>query len=392
MSVSDDNMYTNIGDPMAGDLPEVEKEQSVHNEMREGDSGLGLPDFAPKNARVLSDAEAKKYERMLDEDLRQKFEEQLKELEGAGRGWHIPNCIRRGVSVVMILLGAVLGLFLVTSLVRFIKDIQELPVPWNYSAGVAAGVFAVIILLVIFKLFWMVLSLNRSPKINLKSMKILAERQNLQKYAIEKQGEAKKALEKYLRDYPLLASARAELLAIGLTPSEHEKLVTARERLLDRNRPQSPDKWLGEFKSSFQSVIGIAAKRRVKQYSFRVGVGTAASPIAIVDQMIVLYTCISIVKDLMLLYNLRPAFGQTSVVLSRSIIHVYLSGMVGEAASNAAEGLSETVGEFSGEIGAVLGSGFGKFLSARTTEAALNSFLVWRLGKRAVAMLEPVTS
>ena len=111
----------------------------------------------------------------------------------------------------------------------------------------------------------------------------------------------------------------------------------AKKRLLDSSRPRTHGEGLEDFQEEFQGVLDHVAGRRIKQYALRVGAGTAASPIAMVDRMIVLYGCTAMVKDLFAVYHLRPALGQTVVILSRAVVQTYLSGMIEEAAETAVD-------------------------------------------------------
>jgi uncharacterized membrane protein YcjF (UPF0283 family) len=363
------------------------KEESVVR--RAGDSGLGVPEFEPVASRPLSAAEIAAHQQAVDAALREKAEAMLAELE-LDEGWRLPAPIRRFCAYVLVLLAAVLGLFMVTQVVQFFAEINALP-PW--SQGLAIGglvLFGGALAVVLFQLLWGVVRLQRSPRIHLKAMTALAERRQMQFLAAEKQADARRVLMRYLRDYPVEKRSRMKLLAMGLSEPDWESLLTARDQLLDADRTQSDADWLAAFGRSFQGALDKLARRRIKQYARRAGIGTAASPVAMVDQLVVLFSCTAMVKDLFVLYHLRPAFGQTAVILARSVVLTYLSGMIEETAETVADATADSLADFMGESASVLTGAVGRAVGAKTAEAALNGLLIWRLGKRAMGQLQPI--
>lgn len=208
--------------------------------------------------------------------------------------------------------------------------------------------------------------------------------------AIEKQGKARKLLVKYLRTYPKSTSDRKRMLNLGMTAEEWSRLMEAKGRLLDSSRPLTHSDWLDDFRSEFQGLLDEVSRRRIKQYAVRVGAGTAASPIAMVDQMIVLYGCSGVVKDLLTIYQLRPAFGQTAVILSRGVVQTYLSGMVEDAMEPLADMGADSLSEFAGEGASILTGTVGRAVGAKAAEAALNGWLLHRLGRRVMTQLQPI--
>ena len=64
--------------------------------------------------------------------------------------------------------------------------------------------------------------------------------------------------------------------------------------------------------------------------ALEVGLGTAVARVAAIDQAIVLYSSMALVKDLMAIYGLRPELGQATVILARSIRNTYLAGLLQE--------------------------------------------------------------
>jgi uncharacterized membrane protein YcjF (UPF0283 family) len=109
-----------------------------------------------------------------------------------------------------------------------------------------------------------------------------------------------------------------------------------------------------------------------------------------IDRMIVLYTSLSMVKDLLKIYNLRPSAGQSIVTISKAITHIYFSGMAADVAESAVDSISDNLAELSdGSLDALTGV-VGRSISSKATEAGLNYFFLYRLGIKTIVMLKPI--
>ena len=180
----------------------------------------------------------------------------------------------------------------------------------------------------------------------------------------------------------------------------------ARRDLLEEPQTLSASEWLEAFSGRFQLILDAAAARRVRAYAVKVGVGTAASRFPLLDQAIVLYACMAMLRELLALYGLRPNAVQTALLLARSVMATYLSGVLqdvsddaADAAATAADNLSENgalqdviaeAGRGAGEAVEAVGGGLLASLAGRAAEGALNGVLVWRLGARAIVQIQPV--
>lgn len=385
-----------LGDPLSFPFDEPSEETQVP-EMesdylrRQGDEGLGTPEFEALHERILKQEEIEAYRREMDEKMKRKAEEILADLEHV-EGWKMPRPLRDGLSVLMVVIAAILGMFLTTQAVQFAGDVSALSGLWRWLATAAMLVFGGVLATVFGALILGIFRLQRAPHVHPRALKILAERKRLQKFAVQKQEEARNLLSGYLESYPLEGKERRKLAALGMTPDELDLLEVSRDALLNPAKPVTADVWIDDFQRGFQAVIDRAANRRVGRFSRRVGIGTAASPIRFVDQMIVLYGCTALVKDMFTLYQLRPAFGQTLVILARSMIHTYLSGILEDVTEQAADATFDAGPDLAGDgLGALTGT-IGKAISARAAEASLNGLLIWRLGKKTITLLQPVVT
>jgi len=93
-----------------------------------------------------------------------------------------------------------------------------------------------------------------------------------------------------------------------------------------------PDEWLAAFRRRFQSMLDHVAENRAKGYAMKAGLGTALSPVAVIDKAVVLYACVALIKELAFLYGLRPALGQSVAILARSILQTHLGGLLQDIA------------------------------------------------------------
>ena len=59
-----------------------------------------------------------------------------------------------------------------------------------------------------------------------------------------------------------------------------------------------------------------------------VDIGTAASRFPLLDQAIVLYACMALLRELVMLYGLRRTAVQAALLLARSVVTTYLTGVL----------------------------------------------------------------
>ncbi len=385
---NEQNKHSGLGDPLATPAAEGKKTAASAPQPggRHGDSGLGIPDFEPEKARMLSDRETAEYNKQAEEELRKQFEQKLKDLQDFNRSWELPLVIKKFGTYLLIFIAAITGIFVINQITGFFINVNSLPVPYRWIALGAMLFFAGMIIIIIISILLAAIRLRRLKPFDIKPLKILAERETMRRFVNEKADEARKLLAAYLGDYAMNKKAARLLLSAGLKNDEIESLAACRERLLDKSRPLSAGQWLDEFKDGYQAILDKAAIRRVKDYSKKAGLGTAISPVAFVDQMIVMYSSFAMLKDIMRIYNLRPAFGQTAIVLSRSIINIYLSGMIENSTESSAQGVTDYIREHCGEIAGHIG----KVAGAKVAEAALNGLLIYNLGSRAIKMIQPI--
>ncbi len=366
---------------------------------RDGDHGLGIPRSNAGDGRVLTRAEVEEHDRREEkeeeEEIRGELARKLRP-DDAGR-FRLPAPILSFLSWTLLAAASILGLLLVGQGAAAVGHIRALPTPFNWIAGVGATGCSVVLAALIARLGWALMRLRRSPAVNLAGLRALSERRQWQRLALHHVDRARLELRRHLQEYESRAAHRQ------LNDDERTRLEDARRELLVEPQTLSPSEWLEAFTGRFQSVLDAVAARRVRAYAVKVGVGTAASRFPLLDQAIVLYACMALLRELLALYGLRPTAFQAALLLARSVMTTYLSGLLQDVSDNAADAattaadnlpedgpLQDMISEVGLGTGEAVGTGLLAPLAGRAAEGAINGVLVWRLGTRAVAQIQPV--
>lgn len=392
-SLSARNYGSSSGFTVAGKSEYKSKTNVEAPTIRENDTGLGQPDFAPdseekKNMKWVDDEEINRL-RQEQDDMSKLFQQKLRELEKTGI--KIPAFLYRFVLWFMLFVIAFMGIFLLNQMVRFWSEVSSLTAPWNIVASSFFILFLTLLFGVLFKISLSFLKYRKLARIDIKALNILAQRREFQLLAQNKKDEAMKILTEYLTEYHTVNS---EDSLPGMDKKQMERLKAFRTSLMDKSGYMNSTEWLKEFEESFIYTLDLATRKRIRAYARNVAVGTAASPIKFIDQMIVLYASLRLISEIMQIYSLRPAAGQSTVVLFRAIIQAYLSGVIGEQTEAGVEAFSEYYESIFGEISFAAGmsavTDATRFMLPKVSEGALNGFLIWRLGRQAQRMVRPV--
>lgn len=372
--------------------------------LRDGDDGLGIPRPVQRKGREVTRKEKEEHDRREQQEAEAESRRQLERKllsDDAGR-FPLPPPLLDFLRWTLLAAASILGLLLVGQGAAAVGHIRALPTPFDWIAGVAAAAFALVLAALIVRLGWTLMRLRRSPAVNLAGLRSLSERRQWQRLAVHHadraRGELRRHLEEQQREHPSRAAPPHLNL---LNQDERTRLAAARRDLLAESQTLSASEWLEAFNGRFQSILDAAARRRVKAWAVRVGVGTAASRFTLLDQAVVLYACMALLRELLALYGLRPTAVQSALLLARSVVATYLSGMLqdvtddaADAAASAADGLAADapLQDVVAEVGrwAGLAAGAAGALAGRAAEGAVNGALVWRLGIRAIQQVQPV--
>jgi uncharacterized membrane protein YcjF (UPF0283 family) len=219
--------------------------------------------------------------------------------------------------------------------------------------------------------------------------------------------QARKRLSAFMTDYPV-----DRLASLGFNKHQQSNLRLRSKKLLDEQHYDDRE-WLDEFSESYAATLDEVALRHVKRVAKQVALATAATPIGIVDSLIVVTQSFRMTTHLCSIYNARPGRLGIAVILGRSFTHAYLASEFEETARdvlNAAvkkateptsttDAAVETVSsgtngifdiEQLSEGAASLCSGAAKSLAPKAAEAAANYFLIARLGRATMQLLRPI--
>ena len=305
------------------------------------------------------------------------------------RPYELPRFVRRLAFWGGLAVAAVVGLLLLTQVAALIANIEAMTGPLRWILGMLGAVCGAVILWLALRLAWVLVRLGKNPSVNGAALATLRERQVWQQLAVEQFDQAESKLKEYLADYPVDPEANRPLIAAGLTEEEVNRLHDAKRHLLaDAFLPSS--EWVAEYERRFQDVLDRAARRRASRYGQRAALGTALVPVAVLDQALILYCCLKLVREMLVIYNVRPAFGQTTTILAQAIVQVYLGGEIQSLAEEGAAGL-DGVAVSAEELAGSAATGLAPHVGAKLVGGGVNGLLVWRLGTRTISFLQPVS-
>lgn len=144
--------------------------------------------------------------------------------------------------------------------------------------------------------------------------------------------------------------------------------------------------WLDDFRSNFQAPLDKIAERRIRKYYIHAGIMTGISPYPLFDRLIVLRTCLAMLKELLELYALKPAWDKNLILLARVILNTYLAGVIDNAAETGVNLVMDN-------IHATLSKGLDTIIrkgGAKGAGMLTQGYMVYRLGKAAMKVLRPV--
>ena len=365
---------------------------------REGGRGFGMPGFDGEETsgeRVLSKVNGKfpyqcKAERRLEQEAEQEYEESL-QLDGLWRTF------RRMYMVVVLFVSAVLGFYTITQTATFLVQLKDLPELVRYPLYVAVGAFATVILAVVCLLLRSLFRLQRSPQVALGMLSTLEGRRRLQRLGQRKVGEACEEL------YGILRSVQekeygASLRRMGVSAERIEELSAVRGELCRRQERrrggqecESSLEWLELFAERYQVRLDEVARERIRHYSYQGGIAAAISHVPTMDRFIVLSAMFALVRELLVLYHVRPSRANTALLLGKVVSNTFFAGYVQEGAEMSGEGVQRALEAFRVSfcelplVREVLQAGV-----SRVAEATAQGFLIQRVGLAAQRMLLPV--
>jgi uncharacterized membrane protein YcjF (UPF0283 family) len=262
--------------------------------------------------------------------------------------------------------------------------------PWlRYTLLGIMGISCLAVLAVCAALIRSWFRLRRMRQVDVDALEELRRRAKTREDGIEHLQNARARLEEYLIAYPLSASARPGLREAGLSAAAIENLAKSRDRLVGRSSDSLT--WLEDFRDRFQNEQDAAARARVKTWSLRAAGCVIASPVPLLDAILVLGISMKMIRDICVIYNLRAGRSGTLLLLNKAVAAAFIAG-VAENASEiaggyAAEEISQMVGE--GVLHS-MGARMAGVIAPKLGEGAINAFFIHRLGRSTVRMVQPL--
>lgn len=355
-------------------------------EARPGDTGLGYAAGVAADGRELTEVELDLMRRAEEDLAMAEVERVLSSPPGVLK---LPSLIASPLLLIALLGSAgVLGLFVFSQTMSLLADLANQPSYYVRVGGYGLiGVLVTLVVAAVGRLAVLYARLKRNEQVPLKAFEELAERTNLRQQVHLKKQEARKKLDDYLESYPLTPSD-SPLKRLGMTEEDYSALLKAREELADDSRLATTDIWFAEFAERFQSKLDGLAAERVGYWARRNALVTAISPNGLVDTASVMYLSFSMVGDLCRIYNLRAGRSGTAGLLIHVFFNAYLAGQLNDLESLTEEGIREA---FAGEVASqsLTSTLLAKF-SAKAASGAANYYLLRRLGRFVMRLLQPV--
>ena len=282
--------------------------------------------------------------------------------------------IQRFTSPILILITAVLGYYIFGNLASFYQDFCEFSKVEKICFGIPMGIFVGLLFYMLWKLVCVWFRLRIFTQISAKALRELEERGELRRLSRQCNQAARGELEKLLRGN----TSMQDKFIIQVAPQIGNSLKVERERLL-KEHCLSKD-WIDLFVKNYQSKLDEVANKRISHYSWQAAIVATISPFPALDQLIVLKYCVTLLKELFQIYNLKPKWDKNLLLMARIVIHVYVTGFWQQLAG------TEVVAKGLGILGRNVASGIGRILA----EGAMHKITVSRLGTAAIRVLQPV--
>ena len=355
--------------------------------LRTGETGVGKPNITPRPCEPPPEG--------LEEA------EQLVE----STDFTAPSCeitffdrIQRIVSPILILLGAFIGRYVFGNLASFWRQFCTFPKLEKICFGIPMAIFAGIIFYMLYRLACLWIKLRTFTQISGKALNELQERGELRAISRIRNQEARVKLEELLRD-----TAIQDEFIKQIAPKMSGDIRNARDILLDEHC--SAKEWIDRYLKNYQSKLDEVAKERINHYSWQAAVAATASPFPALDQLFVLAFCVTLLKELFQIYNLKPKWDKNLLLMARIVIHVYVSGFWQQLAGAGAEVVSNGIENFVDSVKTTNAEGvfvkglnslgnlapvMGGVVAKGVAEFAAHKITVSRLGAAAIRVLQPV--
>lgn len=239
--------------------------------------------------------------------------------------WPLPAwLLDRGLGAAAFALLAVGGLIVYTYTLSTLTQIAALP---TRAQPIAYGVLAALlveILIGVGRCIVRVLRLRRARRISLSSLAAWRERAEARQQAMQDTKAAVREVRAFLDAFP---AATDELRQRGLGSEDIHALQSHRTRLLESNE-HGETKWLQLYRDDFQTSLLKAGDRLTARRARSVALRVAASPLPLLDTLIVINGARRLIEDLCELHCLRPGARGLFLVTLWAVAQAALAGKI----------------------------------------------------------------
>lgn len=346
---------------------------------RLGDSSVGRPDSS------LGKTIANEMQ-FVNEDSINDFESEESIAEWEPSSFGVPNWFCNVLRSCILFVSAIAVFFIITQTASFLADVRHLTQPEIFVLAIPLVCFGLIIAWIIIKLLILFFRLRVSPQIKVKALQELEERKRLRRCSLKKNKEAIEQLSSFLKES--FSIDEKKLCLFGLSEEDINRLRKNRDLLLleSNNLSGTTLDWIVAFKQKIQDPLDCVARKRVKRYSLNAAIMAGISPFSLIDRLIVFSACISMLKELLEIYSLKPSWDKNLILMGQVIINTYLAGIIEDVTDAGIDGLSGLAEDVADKIPDYALRGTGK-----AAETAIQGYMVYRLGKAAIKALHPVS-
>lgn len=279
-----------------------------------------------------------------------------------------------------VLFAGIFGVLIFSQTISALAFAATLPVWAQYALLIPFGLSCLAVLWVCAGLVRAYLRLRAVRQIDLGALEELRLRAQTRQDGMEQYKAARTHIEDYLKRYPLSADGQPRLLAAGLTAAQVGSLADARDFLV--GRAQDSRAWLAEYREQYQKTLDKAAAARVSAWSLRAAGCVIASPLPLLDAVLVLGVALKLIKDLSVLYNVRTGRAGTLLILRKAIAAAFIAGVAEEA--------TEAAGELATEhLAGLAGAKIAGAVAPKLGEGVVNALFIRHVGRATIKLLQP---
>lgn len=307
------------------------------------------------------------------------------EPEAAPAGKGIESRLSRWYMLITLLAVSLFGVLVFSQFISSVAMASTLPVWAQYALLIPLGVCCAVAVCVCLNLLTAWLRLRTVRQIDLAALEDLRRRAQTRRDGVEHYQAARDQLERYLTEYPLAPAGQGLLREAGLKQESLDALVKNRDFLSGRSIDSRT--WLDEFREHFQGGLDQAADTRVRTWALKAAGCVIASPLPLLDSLLVLGISLKLIKDLCAIYNVRSSRSGSLVLLTRAVTTAFIAGVAENVTEDAATEISAMAADTT--LGA-MGARLAGFIGPKLGEGAINAFFIHRLGRATIRMLQPL--